>query len=790
MWQVVTCLPAVYAQTQKEISALEKKLQENLPAQDRANVLAKLAIKLHEVDLPKAAKYAEEALKITEKYPKSTQRAESYYALALIDKLNERNEAGFEKLQKAQNIFSNLKDTSNVNKVLIEIGLFYSNKSQNTKADALLEIGRWYWEKQYPETYFHALALHYTGIHNLRKGKFKEAIANFEYANVIYAKLNEYSLVARLQNNIGLAYKNMGFMRLALEYYVKSLKSFEKTPYVHRGKIITLMNIANSYVYLNDSLNFQTAFRYYYEAKYLAEKQKNRIEVLHAFDGLGKLSVIEKRFRLAEVYFDSSLRVAQKYNLTRKYATTKFEKARMYFSMKSYGLSEQEVKEALHLFEQEQSLKNIMDCFVLLGNLSHAKEAYKQAIEYYSKAESTAKEIRLEDALAIIYNNLANIHLKLQNCQDVINYAEKIYASSIKRNLSTHLTISYQLFAEGYKCKGAYKEAITWLEKHQALKDSLDRYKKRQDTQEIQALYDYEKQQKVNELLKKDYLLQDYRLSQRTLWLVLLSILLGFAIILVNVLFYFYGFQQKKNKEIKATNQALEESNNFKAKLISIIAHDLRRPYANLMGTLQLVRSGDLDAEEQMYLFEEIEKQTAHTQDFINSLLFWAKTQINGFKYNPIEFDFSIVLISVKDFLEEQMKEKGIALWYEIPNQTYLYADMEMMKIILLNLCANAIKFSHLNSTVKITFTKKIKDYVITVEDEGLGISPENQQKINQGKSFYTSGTKGESGFGLGLMICFDLAERLKGKLLFQSELGRGTTFSLVLPLHYPQKNS
>jgi signal transduction histidine kinase len=261
-----------------------------------------------------------------------------------------------------------------------------------------------------------------------------------------------------------------------------------------------------------------------------------------------------------------------------------------------------------------------------------------------------------------------------------------------------------------------------------------------------------------------------------------------FVVILAFTLGYFYKYQKNKNKQIKKQNKNLEEVNNFKSKLITIIAHDLRRPYANMIGTLQLIRSGDLDTEEQHLLFEQIEKQTVQTNEFIHKLLLWAKSQTEGFKFNPIMFDVNVVINSVVQVLIQDAERKQIQISVDIKPETYIFADIEMLNIIVFNLISNAIKFTPQAGKVHV-YTQKLEDIVmVSVEDNGIGISPENQAKLLQAKNFYTSGTAGESGFGLGLMICQDFISRNQGKFAFQSEVGKGSTFTIYLP-NQPKTN-
>jgi signal transduction histidine kinase len=310
----------------------------------------------------------------------------------------------------------------------------------------------------------------------------------------------------------------------------------------------------------------------------------------------------------------------------------------------------------------------------------------------------------------------------------------------------------------------------------------MDREKRYNDTQELQYLYDFETQEKESILLKKQNAWQKRDLNNRLTMLVLSLILLLFVGILFFISFYFYKYQKHKNLQIEAHNHELEDANLFKTKLISIIAHDLRRPYTNLLGTLQLIREGALDTEEQQILFNEIEKQTNRTNEFINNLLLWAKAQHNAFKFQPILFDIRILVRNVVELLKHQAEAKGAYLGSDVDEELYIYADMEMLKIVIFNLVTNAIKFTPQQGNIHITQETEANLAYIRIKDTGIGISPENQRKLLEKRNFYTSGTAGESGFGLGLMICYDFVAMNNGKLSFESEAGKGSIFTITLP--------
>ncbi|MFO7655779.1 MAG: HAMP domain-containing sensor histidine kinase, partial [Bacteroidales bacterium] len=130
-----------------------------------------------------------------------------------------------------------------------------------------------------------------------------------------------------------------------------------------------------------------------------------------------------------------------------------------------------------------------------------------------------------------------------------------------------------------------------------------------------------------------------------------------------------------------------------------------------------------------------------------------------------------------------QLNEKKLKVIREIPVNIHVYADKNMINTVLRNLLTNAIKFSQ-NGDIRITVAKSDNLVVCRISDSGVGITESRLKtifEIDNSKS--TEGTKGESGTGLGLIICKEFVEKNRGKISVESEEGKGSTFSFTIPI-------
>ena len=147
-------------------------------------------------------------------------------------------------------------------------------------------------------------------------------------------------------------------------------------------------------------------------------------------------------------------------------------------------------------------------------------------------------------------------------------------------------------------------------------------------------------------------------------------------------------------------------------------------------------------------------------------------------------FLFSEICEEVIDFFKPNFSKKNITVENSFNDKLVLYADKKMIKTILRNLISNAIKFTNEGGMINIRAEQDSKEVIISVSDNGIGISPENISKLlDNSHTYTTTGTALEQGSGLGLILCKEFIEKHGGKLLIDSEPIKGSTFKITLPV-------
>ena len=274
--------------------------------------------------------------------------------------------------------------------------------------------------------------------------------------------------------------------------------------------------------------------------------------------------------------------------------------------------------------------------------------------------------------------------------------------------------------------------------------------------------------------------------------------------IFLNILLWKSGINQKRqDRLINRQKIALEESNlklsenaseleglnATKDRFFSIIAHDLYGPVSAISSYIQLVdqevKSGNFDREAVGIRLGRMIDSVDNTLKLIKNLLAWAKSQRTEIVFNPKPLNPVPLVQQSIEYLKPQSEKKRIAVEvYAGDEPIEIHGDANMLETIFRNLISNAIKFSFPGSKIRISIRKNNEFVVFGVADQGVGINPDILSRLFQldgGISSY--GTDHEAGTGLGLILCQEFINHHKGSIKVESEVGKGSTFWVEVPI-------
>ncbi|MFN3926850.1 MAG: ATP-binding protein [Pseudanabaenaceae cyanobacterium] len=245
-------------------------------------------------------------------------------------------------------------------------------------------------------------------------------------------------------------------------------------------------------------------------------------------------------------------------------------------------------------------------------------------------------------------------------------------------------------------------------------------------------------------------------------------------------------------KQIESQNAQLLEATQLKSQFLANISHELRTPMNAIIGFSQVLLRQKREplTPAQADMVERILKNGRNLLELINDILDFSKIESGRMEIRPETFHLDELIHHTCDSLQPLAAVKSLNFTVENHlGKISMYQDPLRLRQILTNLIANAIKFTDMGEVrVELNYAEGNQEYIlISVHDTGIGIPAEHQQAIfEQFRQLDSSSTRRHGGTGLGLAITKQLVEMMGGKITVKSEVGRGSTFTVELPLNAP----
>lgn len=575
-----------------------------------------------------------------------------------------------------------------------------------------------------------AMMLNQWGMIYDNKGNYQESRKKYLQALEIYQRTGYVKGISAVTIRLGVVENRKGNHDKAIEYFLKSLAISEKNNYAY-GIMESNLTVAEGYL---GQKNYAVALKYLKKAEFISDTIPFSNLNLNIYNNFGVIYRDIKKYDLAEYYLKKGVALSNniKYqglnitltnNLASVYART---------GKKKEAIALQ--KEALKKAKEIQNF--LRETEVLLGLAENYKETdSRKALGYYKNALELTRK-----------NNAYKRQVEILNQMVIL-----------------------------YRKEGNYKEALTLKEEEKNLADSFLYKDINSRISDLQAEYELAKSQaRVKEL--------QYSNTQQNLRsTIILSVAVFVMIILV-----FMVFNNRRNRKfnqlLSKANQELKESNTVKDKLFSVLAHDLRGPFAAIINLLSMVKDGYLDEEEKNDLIDKITQNSTAYLDTLNDLVKWGETQIKGLRINPQTIAVAKEIELNREFLSVLIEDKNISFSNEILPHVAVLADKAHFDLIIRNLISNAVKFTNTGGSIKV-FAEDESQYIrITVKDSGIGMSAEKQSRIFNFENISLAGTGNEKGNSLGLILCKEYVLANKGTISVKSKKGEGSEFSFTLP--------
>lgn len=247
--------------------------------------------------------------------------------------------------------------------------------------------------------------------------------------------------------------------------------------------------------------------------------------------------------------------------------------------------------------------------------------------------------------------------------------------------------------------------------------------------------------------------------------------------------------RKQSEQLLRKSEKQLRETNRTKDRFFNIIGHDLKNPFNAIIGftTLLVDEWNDFDDDDKISMISSIKSSSEGAFDLLMNLLEWSRLHVGKIVFEPEFIDFASLIKLNFSLLKMAAEKKNIRMLSTGLCDKMVWADPNMIKTVIRNLLTNAIKFTPSNGTVTVECFKDQNlpgMIVLSITDNGVGIPQDQVDNLfNLTRTESKTGTDGETGTGLGLVLCREFIEKNNGKIWAVSETGTGSTFYVALPV-------
>ena len=504
-----------------------------------------------------------------------------------------------------------------------------------------------------------------------------------------------------------------------------------------------------------------------------------------AFTALGDIYMSAKDHKNSLLYYNRAIAVFQNQNDSAMLANVLFNAGSeyLYVNQLDSALSYFEISERIY-----KSLNNPTGIAYCLGNkgLVYLEEDKNELAE-----TNLLKAIQLLKVLGDMYpivryqQGLSKIYRNRGNYRKALSYAHESHDLAARYGLLQQVSVACEILSELYSLTGEYKKAFEYQIAYISYRDSIINEEKILQMANMRTEFEVAKKQTEVDLFRKKKQTQT-----------IISLGLGAIILLTGALICMLYVNNKRkiqiNKQLETHRDQLADLNHTKDRFFSIISHDLRGPINSLHGFSVIFKEYIADGKVAKLdeLTDELNLAISKVSSLLDNLLSWALNQQGQFPYSPVKIQLAEIVDETVMSSTPMALAKNISIVNEVEDDLIIWADKNSMMTVFRNLINNAVKFSQKNSTIEVHAKKVNHEVVIKVKDYGVGIPEEKIRdifKLKGDKS--TWGTAKEKGVGLGLSLAYDFVHMNKGEIFVESEVNKGTTFAVKLPV-YVETNS
>jgi signal transduction histidine kinase/tetratricopeptide (TPR) repeat protein len=581
------------------------------------------------------------------------------------------------------------------------------------------------------------------------------AIDNYNRSRKHYLQINDTLGVAKVSNSIGLIEIKRGNYAEGLKNSLSAIDIFEQQDL--KGELSSAYNnLAEAYFKTNQ---IDKALNFNFKALEIRKLINDIKGVKASTKNIADLYSTRKEHRKAIEYYEKALEILNP--------------------------------------ETDQDLRG--EILPKLGSEYLRFNEYDKASTYLVEGLKYNRKQGNDEGILRALNAIGNLNLQKRKVKLAALQLNEAYTIADKIDNKTELLENYRLHIALDSTRGYFENAFFWQNKYYDLKEILKEIDQPVFPTDVKPLDLSATEDAIKNDLKT---VKNNTDTTNTSWfnnpLGLYVTLATLAVLITLLLFSWLKTktykdiikeqnnklieEQERNENILEQMHHLEEVNQVKDKLFSIVSHDLKDSISSIKAFLDLLKEDSISKEEFNDLIPELSENANNASALLFNLLNWSKSQMQNLEPKPELFNMQEVFHNKMALVEQKVEDKRIVLIDE-SQRDFVYADKSMVEIVIQNLITNAVKFSRTGDVITVSNQDFNGKALICIEDTGVGISRENIDKLfNANNNFTTVGTKNEKGTGLGLTIAKDLVELNNGRIWVESTQNVGSKFFIELP--------
>lgn len=447
---------------------------------------------------------------------------------------------------------------------------------------------------------------------------------------------------------------------------------------------------------------------------------------------------------------------------------------------------------SLNIKKKHNDLYGIARGYMNLGTIAEDHKQWNEALAYYFKADSLYEVTSDVQAQASNFVDIARVKNKQGNMRDAKHYAIIALEKGKTVNALSSMLTATKLLASLEEKEKNYKASLEYQKLYNQISDSLNNKNHRANLEELKTKFNFEEKEREIVLLKKDKELHQADVERKTILTYSLTAGIFLLLVVLGLVYFAYRTAKSKKeslalktKEIELQRNDLDKLNREKDRFFAILSHDLRTPLNSLKGFSYLITQHvhAMTPEELMDMRSRIDISLDNLTELINNILEWSMASSHRRKWAFDKINTGALIMKNISLYHAAAENKKITLRYASDDELFAYGDYQAIDTVIRNLLSNSIKFSYADTEVTIT-TRRSGDFVhISVKDQGVGISPDVQQKLfSLNESITQPGTNNEKGSGLGLTLCKELITENMGDIFVISRPREGSEFIVTIP--------